>query len=302
MHDSSVCPSDHRSPTIHQHTIRGEAIPASIPGTASAEAGFASQRTRRPGGAAHVLRGCGVWASTAALCIWWYCATLSPADTRPLPSPAEVAAAWNDLAAEGLLWPSIGMSLVRVLLGLALGIALAVPAAVLTGATRLGFAVIDKPVHMLRAIPFPALSPLLIIWLGIDETMKVALIAVGVFGLIYVNLRDGIRGLDPKLLELARAYHLPRALVFRRILFRGALPSFMTGLRFAITVAWIALVTCETVNSTVGIGYILSRAQQFSRTDQMVLCIVLYALLGLGSEALVGALEKALTPWRRRAA
>ena len=86
--------------------------------------------------------------------------------------------------------------------------------------------------------------------------------------------------------------------MFRRILFRGALPSFMTGLRFAITVAWIALVTCETVNSTVGIGYILSRSQQFVRTDQMVLCVVLYALLGLGSEALVGVLERMLTPWR----
>lgn len=296
MHASSVRPHDRPPASNHQRNDRG--------GVVSADEGPANDagRTRRHTRALKAMTPLAGWLSTLALLLWWYLATLSPADTRPLPSPLEVVAAWNDLNAEGLLWPSIGMSLVRVLLGLALGIALAVPAAVLTGATRLGFAIIDKPVHMLRAIPFPALSPLLIIWLGIDETMKVALIAVGVFGLIYVNLRDGIRGLDPKLIELARAYHLPRALVFRRILFRGALPSFMTGLRFAITVAWIALVTCETVNSTVGIGYILSRAQQFSRTDQMVLCVVLYAILGLGSEALVGALERALTPWRAKTA
>ncbi|WP_239457415.1 ABC transporter permease [Bifidobacterium pullorum] len=244
----------------------------------------------------------GPWASTLVLFLWWFLATRSPASSRPLPSPAEVLAAGRDLAAEGLLWPSVGTSLARVLAGLALGVALAVPAAVLSGASRIGLAVIDRPVHMLRAIPFPALSPLFIIWLGIDELMKVALIAVGVFGLVYVNVRDAIRGLDPRLAELARAYRLPRVLVFRRILFRGALPGFFTGLRFAITVAWIALVTCETVNSTVGIGYVLARAQQFSRTDQMMLCVLLYALLGLASEAVVALLERLLLPWRAAAA
>lgn len=247
-----------------------------------------------------LLRMTGPWLSTLALCLWWFFATLSPADSRPLPSPIEVIKACGDLNAEGLLFPSIGISLARVLLGLVLGIVLAVPIAVIAGASAIGFDLVDKPVHMLRAIPFPALSPVLIIMLGIDESMKIALIAIGVFGLIYVNVRDGIRNLDPKLIELAQAYRLPRPLVLRRILFRGALPSFMTGLRFAITVAWIALVTCETVNSSVGIGYILSRAQQFSRTDQMVLCIVLYAIFGLSSEAIVGMLQHALTPWMRK--
>ena len=74
----------------------------------------------------------------------------------------------------------------------------------------------DKPIHMLRAVPFPALSPLLIVLLGIGETMKVALIAIGAFALIYVNVRDGVRGIDPKLLELAQAYHLPNAPCSRR--------------------------------------------------------------------------------------
>ncbi|KAB8292760.1 ABC transporter permease [Bifidobacterium avesanii] len=242
------------------------------------------------------------WLSTLVLLLWWYAATLSPAETRPLPSPGEVIAALGDLAEEGLLWPSVGMSLARVCAGLALGTALALPAALVAGASRLGLAIIDKPVHMLRAIPFPALSPLLIIWIGIDESMKVALIAIGVFGLIYVNVRDGVRAIDPRLIELARAYRMDRRTVFLRILLPGALPSFMTGMRFAITVSWIALVTCETVNSTVGLGYILSRAQQFSRTDQMVLCVILYAALGLASEALVGLIERAAMPYRAVAA
>lgn len=156
----------------------------------------------------------------------------------------------------------------------------AVPAGIIAGSSTIGHAIMDKPIHMLRAVPFPALSPLLIVLLGIGEAMKVALIAIGVFALIYVNVRDGVRGIDPKLLELAQAYHLPKRTVFAKILLRGTLPRFMTGLRFALTVSWIALVTCETVNSSAGIGYVLSRSQQFYRTDQMVLCIVLYALWG----------------------
>ena len=161
------------------------------------------------------------WASTLLLLLWWYFATLSPADTRPLPSPAEVVGAWNDLDAEGLLWPSIGISLLRVASGLALGIILAVPAGLVAGASRVGLAIIDKPIHMLRAVPFPALAPLFIVVFGIGETMKIGLITVGVFGLVYVNLRDGVRNLDPRLFELAKVYHFSRATLFLRVLLPG---------------------------------------------------------------------------------
>ena len=105
--------------------------------------------------------------------------------------------------------------------------------------------------------------------------MKIGLITVGVFGLVYVNLRDGVRNLDPRLFELAKVYHFSRATLFLRVLLPGALPGFMTGLRFALTVAWIALVTCETVNSSTGIGY-----------------------MGLLSETIVTLLERAALPWR----
>lgn len=239
------------------------------------------------------------WLTTMTILLFWQVSSDLSSKPSLFSSPTAVISAWFDLAQEGILWPSIGASLVRVCSGVALGIAFAVPCGLVAGASHIGYAVIDKPVHMLRAIPFPALSPLLIIALGIGEGMKITLIAIGVFSLIYVNLRDGVRNLDPKLLELAQAYHMPRRTILTRIMFMGALPSFMTGLRFAIAVAWIALVTCETVNSSTGIGYILSRSQQFSRTDQMMLCVVLYALLGLASEGLVKLLERCVISWRR---
>jgi sulfonate transport system permease protein len=239
------------------------------------------------------------WVSVAALVAVWFVATNASATPGFFPSPQQVIGAAGDLNAEGLLWPSIAASLARVGAGLGLGILVAVPTGILAGSSRLGYILLDHPAHMLRAIPFNALSPLLIIAVGIGEGMKVSLIAIGVFGPLYVNLRDGVRNIDPKLLEFARAYHLNRRTVFTQILLRGTLPSLMTGLRFGLTVAWIALVTCETVNSQNGLGYILARSQQFSRTDQMVLCIVAYAVLGLASEGLVGLLERAVLPWKK---
>lgn len=239
------------------------------------------------------------WLSTALLLVWWWAATRGPSGTRPLPSPVEVLGAWRSLDAEGILWPSILASLARAGAGLLLGTAVAIPLGILAGASALGLSLVDKPIHMLRAIPFPALSPLFIIWFGIGETMKVLLIAVGAFGLVYVNLRDGVRAIDPRLIELATVHRVPRRIIVLRILLPGAIPHLMTGLRFAVTVSWIGLVTCETVNSTTGIGYILSRSQQFSRMDDMVLCVVLYAILGVLSETAVGALERAVTPWTR---
>lgn len=248
----------------------------------------------------NVLSSCKIWISTIVVLLLWFFTTLSPIENRALPSPLEVVQAFIDLNNEGILMPSLAISIFRVIAGLLLGIAFAVPAGLLAGGSKLGNTIIDKPSHMLRSIPFPALAPLFIIFLGIDEMMKIALIAVGVFGPMYVNIRDGVRNIDPKLLELAQAYNVKKSTIFTKILLRGTLPSFMTGLRFAISVAWVALVTCETVNSSIGLGYILARAQQFFRPEQTMACIILYAIAGLSSEFTANIFEYALMPERRK--
>jgi sulfonate transport system permease protein len=217
-----------------------------------------------------------------------------------LPGPAEIAAAAVSLAREGILAQSLLASLGRVACGLGLGLALGVPLGLVSGASRIAEIVFDRPVQMLRAIPFNALAPLLIILLGIGESMKISLIVIGVFVPLYLNTRSGVIHFDVKLLELSRAYRMPRTVVAWHILLKGVLPSILTGLRFACAIAWIALVSCETVNAKSGIGYMLSRAQTFARMDEEMVCILLYALLGLASDALVRLLEKAVTRWKRK--
>lgn len=239
------------------------------------------------------------WISTIVIVFCWFIITLGPVENRALPSPFEVIKAFVDLHNEGILWPSLAISVFRVVAGLLLGIAFAPPAGILSGGSAIGETIINKPSHMIRSIPFPALAPLLIIFLGVDELMKIMLIAVGVFGPMYVNIRDGVRNIDPRLIELAKAYHIKKSTIFTTIFMRGTLANFMTGLRFSISVAWVALVTCETVNSSIGIGYILSRAQQFFRPDQMMACIIMYAIAGLGSEITANIFEYLFMPERR---
>jgi sulfonate transport system permease protein len=204
------------------------------------------------------------------------------------------------MARSGLLWESLGASLARVLWGLVIGIALGVPLGILSCLSRLAELCVDRPLQMLRAIPFNALPPVLIMLFGVGEPMKVSLIVIGVCVPLYLNTRAGIVNFDPKLLELAQVYRMPRLVVAWEVLCKGVLPSSLTGLRFALAFAWLALVTSETVNAASGIGYVLSRAQQFARLDQVMVCILLYALLGLLTDWLVRTLEQASTRWRPR--
>lgn len=246
------------------------------------------------------LTGAAYWASPLLILLAWHWASVTRLlDPNVLPGPVTVLQAGVRLAQDGQLWPSAWASISRIVAGTAIGLVVGVALGLAAGFWRLAEMTVDRPLQMLRAIPFNALTPLLIIAFGIGETMKVLLIVIGVVIPIYLNTYAGVRSVDPKLLEVATIYRVPRPVVLTRLLFLGAMPSILTGLRFALAIAWIALVTSETVNAHSGIGYLLTMAQQFVRTDQMVFCIVVYALLGLATDWLVRALERRVLRWRQ---
>ncbi|GAB3278020.1 aliphatic sulfonate ABC transporter permease SsuC [Kineosporia babensis] len=239
------------------------------------------------------------WLSPVAIVgIWALASNQGWISERTLPAPGAVLAAARDLTADGTLPEALGTSLSRVLLGTVLGVAFGLALGLLSGYSRLGELTVDRPLQMLRAIPFNALLPLFIIAFGVGEPMKVLLIAEGVLIPVYLNTYAGIRNVDVKYIELATVYKFSRRLVAVKILLLGALPSILTGLRFSLAIAWIALVTSETVNTTSGIGFVLVNAQRFVRPDQVVLCIIVYALLGVLTDWLVRLLEKRLLRWR----
>jgi sulfonate transport system permease protein len=220
-------------------------------------------------------------------------------DGSTLASPIEVWHAFTRSWSSGQLWPSIVTSLRRVVIGLAIGVSAGTFLGLIAGLSRIGEELVDAPLQMLRALPFLGLMPLLIVWLGIGEGVKIGLIVIGVVFPIYLNLHKGIRSVDPRYAELSRACGVGRWGVIRKVILPGALPAFLIGLRFALGIAWLSLVIGETVNADKGIGYLIMQGQQYLETDVIVMGLVIYAILGLLMEGLVRLIEWRALPWRR---
>src|SRR4051794_1271412 len=175
-------------------------------------------------------------------------------DPQTLSAPWTVLESAKHLIDEGRLQSNLEMSAKRAMLGLLLGVSVGVVLALLAGLSRLGEAVIDGPVQIKRAIPALAILPLLILWLGIGEEMKVITIALGVFVPIYLQTHAGLRAIESKYVELAQTVDLGRWAFLRRVVIPGALPHFLLGLRFAGPPAWRAPLGGEQGNAPPGPG------------------------------------------------
>ena len=147
------------------------------------------------------------------------------------------AAAWS-LAVSGELWLHLRVSALRALWGLLLGGGLGLALGLLNGASRRAETLLDTTLQMIRNIPVLALIPLFILWFGIEETAKLALLSVGVFFPVYLNTFHGIRSVDPALIEMGRSYGLSGWRLYRDVILPGALPSMLVGLRFALGLVW----------------------------------------------------------------
>ncbi|MEV5677943.1 ABC transporter permease [Streptomyces sp. NPDC052179] len=215
-----------------------------------------------------------------------------------LASPGTIARAGSGLIADGTLPSAMAVSLQRVAMGLLLGGIAGTVLALVSGLSRLGEDLVDATVQMLRTVPWVGLIPLFIIWLGIGEAPKVALIALGVAFHLYLNVYAGIRGVDAELIEAGRSLGLGRWGLVRHVVLPGALPGAMTGLRYSLATAWLALVFGESINADAGIGFLMNQAREFFRTDVIVVCLVVYAFLGLAADVIVRTLERLLLQWR----
>lgn len=254
---------------------------------------------RRPGRGPSVPR----WLRRAVgpallLLLWQACSTTGVLPADVLASPGTVARAAGELAGDGTLPTAMGVSLRRVAVGLLLGGVAGIALALVSGLSRLGEDLVDAPVQMLRTVPWVGLIPLFIIWLGIGEAPKVALIALGVAFHLYLNVYAGIRAVDAQLVEAGESLGLGRWGLVRHVVLPGALPGAMTGLRYSLATAWLALVFGESINADAGIGFLMNQAREFFRTDVIVVCLVVYAFLGLLADALVRTLERLLLQWR----
>ncbi len=240
------------------------------------------------------------WLSTLAiLAVWQIAAQSGLFNPRALPPPAQILQSAWELLLDGTLLQAVGVSTLRVLAGSALGISAGLLLGLAAGFSRLGEDIVDKPMQMVRTIPFTAMVPLFILWFGIDEAPKILLVALGALTPIYINTFGGIRNVDSKLVEVARVVRMSRAQIATQVLLPAALPTLLIGLRYALALGWIAVIVAETMGASAGIGHLMIEARQYVRTDVMLVCVVLYALLGLLTDAAVRRLENLLLAWRQ---
>lgn len=234
----------------------------------------------------------------ALLLIWELASQSGLLPSRVIAAPSQIGGTLWAMIESGELATHLWVSLQRALLGLSIGVAIGVVAALITGLSKKGEVILDSPMQMLRTIPSLALVPLFILWFGIGEFTKIALIVTGTTFPVYLNLYSGIRNIDPKLIEAANTLGLNRRQLIWHVILPGSLPSFFVGLRYSLGISWLALVFVEQINTTAGIGYLASDARDFMRTDVIVICLLIYSILGLVIDALIRTLERYALAWR----
>lgn len=228
---------------------------------------------------------------------WEVTVGLGLAEGRLAPPPSRILKELVQLAASGELWLHSLATLGRVAAGFGIGALAGVLLGALTGSSQLARRLLDPTAQALRAIPSLAWVPLFILWLGIFETSKVALIALGVFFPVYLGVMGAILAVDRKLVEVGRAFRLSRVALTRRILLPAILPQVIVALRTGLGLGFMFVVAAEIMGASEGLGYLLVDGQQLGKPDQIAAAIIAFALIGKAADGLLAAAGRPFLGW-----
>jgi sulfonate transport system permease protein len=217
---------------------------------------------------------------------------------RLVPPPSRVFATILELARSGELSKHVTATLMRVGLGFVLGVIAGTLLGAVSGYWALARRLLDPTVQALRAIPSIAWVPLFILWLGIFETSKVALIAVGVFFPVYLGVMGAILSVDRKIVEVGRIFRLSGFAMIRRILLPAVLPAYVVALRVGLGLGWMFVVAAEFMGASEGLGYLLIDGQQLGKPAQIVAAIVIFAILGKLTDWLIEVIAAPFLRWQ----
>jgi sulfonate transport system permease protein len=232
------------------------------------------------------------------LALWQLASALGILPQDVLPAPSLIAEAGVEVIENGQLADALRVSGLRVVEGLLLGGFVGVALGTAVGLSRWVEATVDPPMQMVRALPHLGLIPLFILWFGIGELPKVLLVALGVSFPLYLNTFSAIRQVDPKLFETASIIGFSFWQRFRNIIVPSAAPQVLVGFRQSLAIAWLTLIVAEQINADKGIGFLINNARDFLRIDVIIFGLVVYALLGIGTDAIVRALERRASRYR----
>jgi sulfonate transport system permease protein len=229
---------------------------------------------------------------------WEVAVRTGMAQGRLMPPPSRIFATLADLARSGELWTHVLATLWRVMAGFALGAAAGTVMGALSGSSETVRRIVDPTLQSLRAVPSIAWVPLFLLWLGIFEASKVALIAVGVFFPVYLGVASAIEDIDRKLIEVGRVFRLGRLAMVRRVLLPAVLPAWLTSLRSGLGLGFMFVVAAEFMGASEGLGYLLTDGQQMGRPDRILAAIITFALLGKLCDTILVTLTRPLIRWQ----
>jgi sulfonate transport system permease protein len=230
--------------------------------------------------------------------LWEAAVYLGLAQGRLVPPPSRIFATLAALSKTGELWTHVWATLWRILAGFAIGAAAGILFGALSGANETTRRLLDPTLQALRAIPSIAWVPLFILWLGIFEASKVALIAVGVFFPVYLGIAGAILSVDRKLVEVGHVFRLSRTKLARRILLPAVLPEALIALRSGLGLGFMFVVAAEFMGASEGLGYLLVDGQQMGKPDQILAAIIAFALLGKIADSILVYSTKPLVRWQ----
>ena len=232
------------------------------------------------------------------LALWQVLLMLGIGDRRFVPAPSDIAVRYWQMLASGELLYHSAVTLYRVFTGFFLGIVPAVGAGLLMAMFKPVRIFFDPLIATLFPIPKIALMPLLLLAFGFGDASKVALVVIAVFFPVVINTYVGAANIEKIYWDVAKNYGASQSVIFRRIVFFGALPTIFAGLRIALAVSFIVLVAAEFVATKSGIGYLIWNSWELLQVDVMFVGIVTIGILGLIATALLQEIERKVLPWK----
>jgi sulfonate transport system permease protein len=266
----------------------------------AAEEPLADEELRKPAFARFARPALGLILPLVLALGWELAVRAGLSNGRLVPPPSVIYATFAELAATGELQRHALATLTRVAAGFGLGVAIGTLAGAITGYSSLISRLLDPTLQALRAIPSIAWVPLFILWLGIFESSKITLIAVGVFFPVYLGVMGAVMSVDRKIVEVGRAFRLTGPQMVRRILLPAVLPAYAIALRSGLGLGWMFVVAAEFMGASEGLGFLLVDGQQMGKPAQIVAAIVAFAVIGKLTDWVIVAVSAPFLRWEDR--
>ncbi|MCS7248442.1 MAG: ABC transporter permease [Anaerolineales bacterium] len=214
-----------------------------------------------------------------------------------LPSPLAVANELVRQAQSGILWQDASISLYRIFVGWLLSTLLAVPIGILMGNFHFFEGLFEPFIDLVRYMPAVAFVPLTILWLGVGDTQKFAILFIGTFFQEVLLIMDNVKTVPRELIQISSTFGLSKWEILRHVILRAALPGIWDTFRITLGWAWTYLVVAELVAASVGLGYRIMRAQRFLETETIILGILIIGAMGLITDYLFKITYKKFFRW-----